>query len=355
MAKELCVLYANCIPVKGASKSIICDLQRNNCIYIPNDLYDILINHGNKSIQEIKEFYKNKYNDIIDNYFYILLNNDLAFLTDTPELFPKLEIDWKEPFLITNAIIDIDKTSSFSVKSVLTQLSDINCKFIQLRFYRKAPINEVTDLLKFLNSTQSNSIGIDILLPFDYSLNDQYYILLFKKFKRLNSLIIHSSPKGKKIKNIDHSRYYINTEVEISSEKYCGFVDKSLFSINTKTYTEAIKFNSCLNRKISIDKHGEIKNCPSMKLSFGNIRNVLLKEVLLVKDFKKYWNVNKDKITVCQECEFRYICTDCRAYLENPEDYKSKPLKCGYDPYKGEWENWSKSELNTQSKTYYNL
>ena len=39
-----------------------------------------------------------------------------------------------------------------------------------------------------------------------------------------------------------------------------------------------------------------------------------------------------------KDCKFRYICTDCRAYLANPNDMYSKPLKCNYNPYSATWE-----------------
>ncbi|HLT42986.1 MAG TPA: hypothetical protein VKZ95_09805, partial [Sphingobacteriaceae bacterium] len=43
-------------------------------------------------------------------------------------------------------------------------------------------------------------------------------------------------------------------------------------------------------------------------------------------------------VDVCKDCEFRYICQDCRAYLKNSDDLYSKPLKCTYNPYEGVWE-----------------
>lgn len=75
-----------------------------------------------------------------------------------------------------------------------------------------------------------------------------------------------------------------------------------------------------------------------MPQSFGNIKDTTLQEALDQPDFKKYWNVTKDQIEVCKDCEFRYICTDCRAYTEHPENMYAKPLKCGYNPYTCEWE-----------------
>jgi len=63
-----------------------------------------------------------------------------------------------------------------------------------------------------------------------------------------------------------------------------------------------------------------------MAESFGNIQDTTLEEALNKEGFKKYWDITKDQIEVCKDCEFRYICTDCRAYVEKPE----APLSFGY-------------------------
>ena len=56
-----------------------------------------------------------------------------------------------------------------------------------------------------------------------------------------------------------------------------------------------------------------------------------------------------------KDCEFRYICTDCRAYVEDPEDILSKPLKCGYNPYTGEWSEWSTNPLKQKAIDFYGM
>jgi radical SAM protein with 4Fe4S-binding SPASM domain len=50
-------------------------------------------------------------------------------------------------------------------------------------------------------------------------------------------------------------------------------------------------------------------------------------EAVEKKRFKNLWHINKDQIKVCKGCEFRYICTDCRAYVEDIDDKYSKPKK----------------------------
>ena len=159
------------------------------------------------------------------------------------------------------------------------------------------------------------------------------------KYDNIAIVAFYNAPKTETIfykdKGIGIVQYY--TDKSILNEKSCGIVSTEYFTMNIKHITEAQHHNTCLNRNISIDAEGNIKNCPSMAQSFGNIKDTTLQEALTHPDFKKYWNVKKDQISVCKDCEFRYICTDCRAYIENPEDMYSKPLKCGYNPYKGEW------------------
>ncbi len=53
---------------------------------------------------------------------------------------------------------------------------------------------------------------------------------------------------------------------------------------------------------------------------------------------------------------------DCRAYVEDPHDQSgtdgtnlSKPLKCGYNPYTGEWSEWSTNPLKEKGIKYYGM
>jgi SPASM domain peptide maturase of grasp-with-spasm system len=129
----------------------------------------------------------------------------------------------------------------------------------------------------------------------------------------------------------------IYTNEVLISEQCCGNILPNYFSVNIHSFTESKVANSCLNKKIAVDRLGNIKNCPSMKFSFGNINKTTLLECIENERFKDLWSVNKDQVLVCKDCEFRYICHDCRAYTQNEEKY-SKPLKCKYNPYEAIWE-----------------
>ena len=92
-----------------------------------------------------------------------------------------------------------------------------------------------------------------------------------------------------------------------------------------------------------------------MQKVYGHIEEYSLQAALTDPEFKSYWGITKDKINSCKVCEFRYMCSDCRAYVENPNDLYSKPLKCGYDPYTTKWEEWSTHLLKQDAINHYGL
>ena len=130
----------------------------------------------------------------------------------------------------------------------------------------------------------------------------------------------------------------VETSEDIRNSNQCGFINQNYFSINIECFTEAQCHNTCLNRKICIDANGDIKNCPAMTKNYGNIKDTTLEEAINKPGFKDLWFINKDKIDVCKDCEFRYMCTDCRAFIKDPENIYSQPAKCTYNPYICLWE-----------------
>jgi MoaA/NifB/PqqE/SkfB family radical SAM enzyme len=143
----------------------------------------------------------------IDEYFDLLLREELGFWCDEPAAFPPIARDWESPQRITNAILDVDRDSARDYPAILAQLDDLECEALQVRRY--------------------NPLGV----------------------------------------------------------------------------------------------------------SYGNVRDVSLHSAVARRDFRELWEINKDQIEVCKDCEFCYVCIDCRAYLSRPEDRYAKPAKRGYDPY----------------------
>ncbi len=347
-------LFSSCLFVKGASRSIICDLQRNSYTIIPNDLCQVIEDYDGINLIDIKKNYENKYDEILDEYFEFLFENEFVFFTNYPDLFPKMNLEWHEPSTINNAIIDL--SHNFDYEIIFDQLTSLHCKSIEIRFFKTVRIDYIQMILDYLEKTKSIITSIGFVIHSSDETKANLLSNLIIKYPRISYFIIGNHQENKFVEPVRKEMGYIYYTIDcIESITQCGLISKNSFAVNTRLFTESQHHNTCLNRKISIDKDGNIKNCPSMVESFGNIKDTTLEKALNHPNFKKYWNINKDQIEVCKDCEFRHICTDCRAYIEDPNNIYSKPLKCGYNPYTNEWSEWSTNPLKQKAIEFYGM
>lgn len=329
------VLFADCIPVKGAARSIICDLGRSTYDFIPNSLCDLLYQCEGKTIEEVEQSIQSEDLPVFNEYLNFLLEKEYIFLTDDPAAFPKLTLDWDHPAHITNAIIDFDANSDHDTESIIRQLSALFCESLEIRTYFPMPASDLSNLLTHLRKSSFSSV--QLLLHFSPEYSEKYIQNLATEYPRILTIIIHSVPKEHYTGNIKHAKSVFFIKNEINSENHCGAISKANFTVNIPMFTESTQHNNCLNRKISVDKNGLIRNCPSHPQEYGHHKVVPLKSVLDNESYKAQWKITKNEIEVCRDCEFRYICTDCRVYTEDQANVRAKPSKCTYDPYKAVW------------------
>lgn len=338
MKNDIFMLFANCIPVKGARRSLLCDLQSGRMKLIPNSLYEILTDHKNRPLPTIKAAYDHAYDEQIDEYFAFLADHDWGIWCEDPGEFPDLDLTFETPEQINNAIIDLGADSQHDFSAIVSQLEDLGCRALQIRFFVPFPYQALCDLLE--GTALSKLRSIEILIPFDASVEEEQWLNLCRGYPRICRLVVHSAPENRTVHAVDHvddmGLLIFHTDV-VSSHECCGIIDRVYFTSALETYTEALKHNNCLNKKISVDAKGHIRNCPSMARDYGHIDQVSLKEALGSESFKDPWHIAKDQIQICRDCEFRYVCTDCRAFVREPGNAYAHPAKCSYDPYTATW------------------
>lgn len=347
--QKLYKMFTTCLPVKGASRSIICDLQRYDFDFIPNVLFDILQKEIFSLNSLIKEF-GTEHKDTIKEYIDFLIEKEYCFEVKKSEIhrFPPLNTDWDSPYIISNSILELDKLDIHIIESIFNQLDELGGKFIELKFYETQTEQHIDKILSLLEGSIITSVNL--YLKFDEkSFNLEEASKIIRKYYRVDNLYLHSANEFRRVNTNNSSNLYLLNDA-IYSHISCGIISPLFFNVNISLFTESQKHNTCLNRKISIDVNGEIKNCPSMTKSYGNIKDTTLKEVLEKTGFKDVWNIHKDQVEVCKDCEFRHICTDCRAYIQDPNNIYSKPVKCSYDPYTATWgeENPTNNQLYGQ-------
>lgn len=343
------VLFQNCKLTFGHTRSTIADLQRRRLLFIPNFIAELITKSKWTSLETLNNKEDGKlYIDYLD----FLVDEKVGFYIEEKDSagFVNLNEEYETPNLIDYAIIDINEENLKLFFIAFDQIIDIRCQHLHLRSFGQ--LSEET-LCRILDHFKHSAVENIELLIQDFPELDKNYLNSFSaKYPRVTDIIIHSSNKEIATEDVEELNL-IFTKEKINSEAHCGYISTELFSINYYSYLESKNANSCLNKKVGIDSNGNIKNCPSLTQSFGNIIDTKLRAVLDQPEFKKVWSITKDDIEICKSCEFRQVCTDCRAYLQDPENGLSKPLKCGYDPFIGEWSDWEKLADNLKGIEYY--
>ena len=324
-------LYPCCIPCKGHSKASLIDLQRNRYKLIPLALYSLLTEFKDLKISGIMEMFKDNSQIILD-YYNFLLKEDWGILERNDEsIFNPISTAYHNPKLINYAIFDYSNKSLYSIPLAINKLEELHCENLEIRFYDRIGTSYLSNEV-FPALEKSSVRNLELLIQYNEDYTEELFINMHINNPRLSKVVISESPQ-KNTAIIQHNEItIIYTSQKVDSEQCCGVIKPWNFTADTSFYTETINYNNCLNAKISVDQQGNIKNCPSMKQIFGHINTDSLKTIAESIEFQKYWRIKKDDIFICKECEFRYICQDCRAYTQQEGGLYAKPSKCCYNP-----------------------
>ncbi|HPQ35266.1 MAG TPA: grasp-with-spasm system SPASM domain peptide maturase [Tenuifilaceae bacterium] len=333
-------LYGNCIPVKGYVESIICDLER--CCYLPvsNKLFDVIVTNEESglSIRNLKKNYNNQYNQGIDELFKYINNQGYGFFTQEPQLFPKISLEWDSPFRLTNAIVEVEKNKLQIAVESIKQITEYGCQTLELRFIDELDFKEIIKIVELISSTRTTCVYIFIKYIPNITFED--LVGTYLSHGIVGGIILHSSPVYEdfgsrlpssifgKIKKIEKKISKINHENQ----------PQPSMVLNISSFTEAYNFNLGLNRKVCINSMGDIKNYLSHEKKYGNVNDKSVSDIVSSNKFQEKWLITKDKIEVCKDCQFRYMCMDNSDVVETKNGYK-RVADCKFNPYENKWHN----------------
>ena len=328
-------LFANCVPVKGARRSMIYDLGRNEYCFIPNALYEILIRFEGKTISYVKDYY-NENESIIDDYFNFLIDNEFIFWCKNDDLscFPSLNLFWDYPAIITNVIIQMYSKNKLDLNQIFIELSALGCKHYAIHFKNTTKINFIEKILKITKNYPLRSI--DFYIPYSKEFDN---INLLKKICddnfTVSKILVYRSSLNEYLYSVNK----VSGNIIFTSQKdiFRKNISRSSFVVNTNTFTEAQKYNLFFNRKLIISSIGYVTNSISQKRVKWDFRNRSLLEIIQNEEYKQKWFVNKDLIKICRDCEYRYMCVDSRDPIRINESNWFYKDECGYNPYIAKW------------------
>lgn len=131
--------------------------------------------------------------------------------------------------------------------------------------------------------------------------------------------------------------------VNLSSESICEKQrsHKPQFATISSEFFAKMKLgHNCFLDKICISPDGRVYPCVmERKVDYGSLKTQSLYDVLNSVTAKKFRGITKDSVKICQDCEYRYACFDCRVKARGleQENLYAKPWWCGYNPYSGKW------------------
>lgn len=351
------ILSSDCKVVRGAKRSVIIDYGRGDIYFISHAHHQLLEELDRNKIDEfVRDFIDEDSMALFDSFLSHLLRYEIGFITDDPGSFPTIsdEDSINDYVALIDAIIEIDEKyfDIHTFAKVCTELSDLRCRDLQFRILSSCQVPLLEQIAEIIRHT--DVLYVEIHAEYDPELDMDSLAGFIEGNSFVRKIYLYGAPDFKEIqvaKDIpDHKAiplgniYFLNYNFD--GGNCCGIINhESLNFKNIYLHNQLKTKNGCLDRKISIDRYGNIKNCPSMKSSYGKVNDVSIKSIIAHEEFRRFWYINKDQISICRSCEFRYNCTDCRAFLVDPADIYSKPLKCGYNPLTCVWEDWSVNTL----------
>lgn len=325
-------LHANCIPVNGKKQAAIYDLGRNGYFIIPPLLCDVLQSNQEKvfTVAQIKSFYNHEFDEGINKWFPFLEGKGLGFFTDEPQLFPPLSIQWDSPFLFTNAILERDRNSTWSLQDTLTKLNELGCPAVELRFLDEIDILSLMETLRGFSDSRYKAFFI--YLKYTDGVFPELAANLFLNFRRIVKLVFHSAPENMENLYPQTGHEFLNQAIKARKNRLDSHArevhSKKDFVVNMELFTESIHFHPGFNRKICIDKAGLVKNYITHPNNYGHISNVNLKSLAKNDSFCELWKVTHDQIEGCRDCCYRYMCVDNIPVVCENNDFKKIELGC---------------------------
>lgn len=352
-------LLPGCAVYEGVRRALIVNPVSTHFDIIPLAMSEVIDQASIQPLNEVYEAYGPDNEVVIDSYIELLTLKGYAVILDTADETLKASsnvfLEWNAPVSFTNAIIDFNSDLEDLYLASIKELGLLGCEMVQLRFLGVHDFAKVKQIV--LNAYgQGTFQGLSIVASIERcGLEDACELEDFvRQCPIITEIILYNASKDDFYENKKYRFKVLMLKNEINRLS-CGAVQPLYFAVNVSSYSESFSHNSCLNRKISIDFDGNIKNCPSLSESFGHIKNISLSESIAHPEFQKYWFVTKDQVSKCKGCEFRKVCTDCRAFVQNPGDLYAAPLKCGYNPDTCEWEEWSENPLKQKAILHYGL
>lgn len=292
----------------GYNRSSFLDIQ-NNFRLIPNEFVTYLENrNGSISVNNQHEFNN-------------LINRENFEVTNAIDYKPIKYPSDIETLLIVYSAKSLEVLCS--LKEIIISHLIINVKEI----WNDKITQDIKLISKNFPSTKFSIISEYEITPFDE---------IVHKLAKLNNLKeVYLSIVAS---NLDFNKLPFKVNIKQNNENSNNIIS---LHPSKRLMIEAQFVNTYLNKRIFINGNGDLCLSEQHNLVLGNINQVTVKEIrelITLNEVQKYWQLTKDEIDVCKDCEFRKACIDFRKIFQRPNEEWYHKIECNYNPYIAKWE-----------------
>ncbi|KAF2516654.1 grasp-with-spasm system SPASM domain peptide maturase [Flavobacterium foetidum] len=322
-------LFSNCLTVKGINRGIIIDFQRENYFVVPNQVIDFISEYSEKNVYELfKDFQNDK--PILKKYIRFFIENELIIVSDDIRRFPAISNHFERPYSIDTITLDLNLSTSILKDFLEQRIDNLGVSSLKL-ISGDFNLQKLAEVLKIIDKSRIKSV---VLYIKHNNVSENELVKLKDKFSRIAEIIFYEAEKGNDSRESNFI-YERNSLAEILAMKIS---DQDDFLLNIANFNESLKYSSAYNRTVFIDDLGNVRRYVEDESIFGNVAKDDLREVVLNSEIISFWEINKDKIKICRDCEFRYICPDGSIPFKiDEEKYYSSSNSCNYSPYTNKW------------------
>lgn len=294
-------LFSRNILVWGKPYSAIYDLQQQVVHRIPNVVHDVIRELDSQSLEAYKSSHSLMVVELVEKQLLLLADKGLGFFCADPELYPSMDLSWQSSSVIETAVLEYDR-AGYAMAGAAMQLNELLCKYLELRM----PVNMRKRDLQCLQYFENTTLrSINLVLHYHPDLDPDFLKVCFRSYRKIKSIIVLDAPvDSRMLINKNESIYYFKTTVPDPHSLSQGKVRQHI--INQQFFMESLLFNPYYNRKIVIDRFGNLKNDLGHERHFGNINHISITDTLANTALTTLWSASADKIVEHCQSAMRY-------------------------------------------------
>ena len=331
------VLHANAVPVHGANRSVILDLQAQRIHSIPGAFTPalrLLEEARGRPLPELGAAQSPEERARLIALASWLEERGLAARTRHPERFPALNLAWRHPGPIYSAVVDLDADSRHDLAALSASLVGLGCVWLTLRLAMDQAGARLEPLLEALGDAPLN-LEIQLAAWPDPDLDALRALLRARP--RIARLTLFGAAERRVVQAPPSGFGGIHLAPEPLRLDEARAPDREQMGVTLEQAAIARDYNLSLYKAVAIDTAGRIKNTVGPAPAFGQLPEDPLEDVVRRADFQAAWAWHKGLIAGCDRCELRRCCADPRWPVRGEDGALRYTSDCAYDPESGRW------------------